>query len=306
MKQTADDAAHEQHRNEHGGEGDGHGQDGEADLARALNGGLEGRFALFDVTHDVLEHDDGVVNDEADGKRQRHQRQIIEAVAEIRHAGKGPDHGDGQRQRRNEGGRHSAQEHENDADHQDCGDQQRQLDVVHRGADGIASIVNGLEFYRRRKLREKVWENFLDPVDDLNRVGAGLTLNREHDGALAPVPTRGADVLDAVDDRGDVLKAHRRAVAIRHHLTREIRGVTQLAVGADNGGAGRSVQGSGRHIDVRGIDRAGKLIDADLARRKRRRVDLDAHRVFLRTVNTDLRDTVQGRQLPRQQCLGIF
>ena len=34
---------------------------------RALERRLEGRHALLDVAHDVLEHDDGVVDDEADG-----------------------------------------------------------------------------------------------------------------------------------------------------------------------------------------------------------------------------------------------
>ena len=36
-------------------------------------------FALFAMAHDVLEHDDRVVDDEADRQRQRHQRQIVEA-----------------------------------------------------------------------------------------------------------------------------------------------------------------------------------------------------------------------------------
>ena len=34
------------------------------------------------MAHDVLQHDDGVVDDEADRDRQRHQREVVEAVAE--------------------------------------------------------------------------------------------------------------------------------------------------------------------------------------------------------------------------------
>ena len=35
--------------------------------------------AVFDKARDVLDHDDGVVDDKAGGDRQRHQRQIVEA-----------------------------------------------------------------------------------------------------------------------------------------------------------------------------------------------------------------------------------
>ena len=135
VQQPPDDAAHEQHGNEHGGERDGHGQDGEADFARAAQRRLIGRLALLDVAHDVLQHDDGVVDDEADGQRQRHQREIVEAEAERGHAGEGADDRDGQRERGNEGRRHRAQEQEDHADDQDGRDQQRHLHVVDGGAD---------------------------------------------------------------------------------------------------------------------------------------------------------------------------
>ena len=38
------------------------------------------RFAHFHVADDVLEHDDGVVDHEADGENQRHHGQVVEAV----------------------------------------------------------------------------------------------------------------------------------------------------------------------------------------------------------------------------------
>ncbi len=53
---------------------------GEADLARADAGGLHRGHAVLDVPRDVLEHHDRVVDHEAGGDRQRHQRQVVEAV----------------------------------------------------------------------------------------------------------------------------------------------------------------------------------------------------------------------------------
>ena len=49
-----------------------HRHDGEADLARAVERGLQRRLAHLHVADDVLQHHDGVVHHEADGQRERH------------------------------------------------------------------------------------------------------------------------------------------------------------------------------------------------------------------------------------------
>src|SRR6266404_8386843 len=38
-----------------------------------------GVFPLLDVPHDVLDHDDRIVDDKADSDRQRHQREVVQA-----------------------------------------------------------------------------------------------------------------------------------------------------------------------------------------------------------------------------------
>ena len=48
---------------------------------------LQRRHAIFQMPRDVLDHHDRVVDDEAGGDRQRHQRQVVDAVAgQIHHA----------------------------------------------------------------------------------------------------------------------------------------------------------------------------------------------------------------------------
>jgi hypothetical protein len=66
-------AGREGDRRVDGGERQRHGDDGEADLARALDRGGDRPHALFDVAVDVFEHHDGVVDDETD--RQHHGEQ---------------------------------------------------------------------------------------------------------------------------------------------------------------------------------------------------------------------------------------
>ena len=57
--------------------------DRQADLARALDRRLERRHALLlDEPVDVLEHDDRVVDDDADHQRQREHRHLVQREAE--------------------------------------------------------------------------------------------------------------------------------------------------------------------------------------------------------------------------------
>ena len=56
-------------------------------ISRApLQRGLQRRVALLEIAGDVLEHHDGVVDDEAGRDGERHQREVVEAVAEQVHA----------------------------------------------------------------------------------------------------------------------------------------------------------------------------------------------------------------------------
>ena len=81
---AADDAAHQQHRDEHRDQRERDRDDGEADLARALQRGLERPHAALDVADDVLQHDDGVVDHEADRQRQRQQRHVVDGDSRAR------------------------------------------------------------------------------------------------------------------------------------------------------------------------------------------------------------------------------
>ena len=74
--------------------------------------------ALFQIARDVLDHHDGVVHHEAGGNGQRHQRKIVEAVAQQVHHAERADQRDRHRHAGNERGAHVAQEEEDHQDHQ--------------------------------------------------------------------------------------------------------------------------------------------------------------------------------------------
>ena len=81
-EEPADDVAHEEQGNKNGDQGDGQREDREADLLGALKGGIERIIARLQIAGDVFDHDDGVVHDEAGGDGQRHQGEVVEAVAQ--------------------------------------------------------------------------------------------------------------------------------------------------------------------------------------------------------------------------------
>ena len=58
-------------------------------------------------------------------------------------------------------------------------------------------------------------------------------------------------------------------------------GVDELGLGVDGQVLGVALDGADRRVDVRRRDRELDLVDADAARRQRRRVELDADGVFL-------------------------
>ena len=118
-QQPADDAVHEDQRREGGDQRQADRQHREADLPGAFERRLIGPHAVFEVAVHVLDHDDGVVDHEADRDRQRHQRQIVDREAGKPHAGAGA----GQRQRHRDAGRNRrrdpAQEREHHHHHQE-------------------------------------------------------------------------------------------------------------------------------------------------------------------------------------------
>ena len=81
-EQQAGLAGDEHDRHEHRADHHRRRDDREADLARAVEGGGERRLALLDPVIDILEHDDRVVDDDADRQHQREQGQQVDREAE--------------------------------------------------------------------------------------------------------------------------------------------------------------------------------------------------------------------------------
>ena len=80
-EQASDDVAHEEQWNQDRDQRNRQRNDRESDLIGTLQRGLKGRIAFFEIPDDVLDHDDRVIHHETGGNRERHEREIVQAVA---------------------------------------------------------------------------------------------------------------------------------------------------------------------------------------------------------------------------------
>ena len=275
------------------------------------------------MADDVFEHHDRVVHDEADREGEGEQRDVVDAEAEEVHHAEGAEDGDGHRDAGDDrrGGRAEEQEdHEHD---QHDGEHEGEFDVVDGVADGERFVAEDLEVDGGGQLGAEGGEQFLDAVDDFDRVGAGLALDRQGDGARGffpggeggvlhavdePLvePAVGFFVFDAVGDVGDVGEADGGAVAVADDDLAEALGALELAGGDEGGGLVRAVEGAGGEVDVVGVEGGADLVDADAAGGEGARIEADAHGVFLRAEDVDLRDAVNRGDALGEDGLGVF
>ena len=142
-------------------------------------------------------------------ERNRHQREVVERVVERPHDGESADDRHRQREARDDRRRQVAQEQEDHHHDQEDGQQQRELHVVDRGANRLGVVAERVDMQRGRNFGPEGGNQAHHVVDDFDGVGAGLTLDREHDRALAVGPSGGLVVLHAVEHAADVLEPHR-------------------------------------------------------------------------------------------------
>ncbi len=195
--------------------------------------GLERLHAFFEIAADVLDHHNGVVHHESGGDGERHQRQVVERVAEQVHhrerAHQRQRHGD----RGNDGGAQAAQEQEDDQHHQPDGQHQLKLHVVHRRLNAGRHIGQRGHVDGGGQVRFQLRQNLVDRVDDGDGIGARLALNVENHCRRLVHPGGQLGVLHAVVHIGHVLHEYRRAVAIGHHHVLILVGRGDLIVGVD-------------------------------------------------------------------------
>ena len=152
-EQTPGVAGHEGERHEHRHQRAGRRDDREADLARAVEGGEQRRLAVLDAAVDVLDLDDRVVDDDADGEHDREQGQDVDRGAEERHHHERGDDRDRDRDHGDDGRAPVAQENQDDEDDEADALEERLQHAVDRGADEVRLVIHDAAFRCRAAAR---------------------------------------------------------------------------------------------------------------------------------------------------------
>ena len=297
LEQGAGEPGDEADRREHGRQGDGHGDDRIDDLAGAHERRLHRPLPLLDMAVDVLDHDDGVVDDEADGEHEREQRHQIDGVAEREQK---PEHAD-QRQRngddRNDRRPQIAEEQE---DHDDDDDRRLAQGLPHfpqRGADEVGGVIGDGAVEAHRQLALDLRKRLAHMGDDRERVRGRRGIDADEHG-LEPVEhRRGIGALRPELDLGDVAQADQGVAAGQHHQPAEGVGVVERGLGVDIG-----LDEVALHLARRRGEIVVGKCGTDVERRHAERghavgVEPDAHGEDLAAENLGIGDTVDGLQL---------
>ncbi len=157
----------------------------------------------------------------------------------------------------------------------------------------------------RRQLRLVIGYFRPDAVDDVDGVGVGLPVHRQHDRRIPAVPCRDLLVFDGIVDFGDFVEAHGRAVAPGHDQIVVFGGVHHLAGDVDGDVLPAPEQRADRRRGIGGRDGVADGVERQAARGGRVGVDVDAHGEFLLAEHQHLRDAGDLRNLLGEDLFGV-
>ncbi len=127
-----------------------------------------------------------------DRERERHQRQIVDRVAEQIHGRERSHDGERHREAGDGRGRDVPQEQEDDHHHEADRQEQGEFDVGDGLANGYRAVVENAQLHRGRDLRPELRQQLPDAIDDLDGIGPRLALNAENDGLGVHEPANGS------------------------------------------------------------------------------------------------------------------
>ena len=292
---------------EDGHRGQGAGQERPPDLRGPVQGRAHPGLPHLLVAEDVLEGDDGVVDDHAHGEAHPRQADDVDVAAQEPHGQEGADDRDRDRRGDDRHRADAAQEDEEDHHRQCAADD----DVGAHQADGAVDVVGlvvdllELEALAGQGPLVEVPDGGADAVHDLEDVGPGLALGVDGDrrGALLPHRGHGADVAEA--GAGDLADGDPGAVGRADDDLLDVRGLLVLADGAHDVAALALVEGPGAGIGVLAGEGLGQVLDGDLAGGHGPGIDDDLELPFVAAVDVAPGDAGHALEGGLDDFLGV-
>ncbi len=169
--------------------------------------------------------------------------------------------------------------------------------MVERSTATVMSIAGETE-------ASKVGQQRRDPVDGLDDIGAWLAIENDENRRLAVGKAGIPQVLDRVDDLGDIGKPNGSFVAISDHQRSVLGRNRRLIVAVDLIAIVADIDRAFRAMRIGGRERCPHILEPDPVFGERAWIDLDAYRRQRAAADRDLADAVDLRQLLRQDSRG--
>ena len=266
IKKAPDDAAHKAHRQKHRNNRHRGRKHRNADFLRAFHRGGLVVLAHRCVAHDILAHHDGIVDQQADRERQRHQADHVDGdVGDIHKEKRRHD-----RNRQGQAGDHRRapriEEQEHDQDGQRRAFDHGAAHVLDTGADRRGRVANHIELHVCGEFTAHRQHGFLDAVGYLNRVLPLRLDDVERQHARAVLQREVVLLLLAVDHGGNFAQGDRLSTAARNDDAVEVLDRADLALDLHHLFALQRANAAGRQLLVLALDRVDDLIDAHVER----------------------------------------
>ena len=176
--------------------------------------------------------------------------------------------------------------------------------------DGERPVKQDVDRDGRRQLVAEGGKELLDGLGHLDRIGAGLTLDREDHGPLlagaVKEPCRRFVVFHAVGDFGHIAEPHGRAVAVGHDQRPVGIGRVELPRRQNGERPMRAVENPRGHVHIAVLDGLCHFIDADPFARQRHGVEFHSHGILLRAEDLHLGHAKDSGDPLSQQGLGVL
>jgi hypothetical protein len=265
-------------------------------LAGAEAGSFQRTLALIDTALDVLEHDDRIVDHQADGEDQRQQRQDVDRVPHGVHEDEAADQRDRDGHRRHQCGAERAQEQQNDQHHQAQSFEQAFQHLVNRGIDEDRIVGADLDPHAIGQHRLQGLDLGAHSLGDRHGVRLRLAQHGEADRLDVVGPDIGAVVLDAARHLCDIAELHRIAGNLRHHQLAKGLGIIDPPGKLDGEFTVERLHLAGGQLDIAAAERLLDICHRDVAGRHGGAVEPDPHGVAPLSVDRDARHAVERRQ----------
>ena len=144
-----------------------------------------------------------------------------------------PTSDSGDRQARDQRRRQIAEKNKDHEDDERDGKAELELNIGDRRADRRGTVAQHVDRHGGGQSRLDLRQQRLDGVDDLDHVGARLTLDVEDDGRRLVCPGSDLVVLGTADRLGDCRQTHWVAIAVGDDDVFELVCVGDLIVGVD-------------------------------------------------------------------------